>query len=646
MFRIKHLLIIILATVFVLEGCALTTIAPRQYVCPSPTQYCHPDKWSGMPIDTSRAYREVADWYYVIDPLRGINSPEDEWALSFINGKKAVLTFTDMDQNRVMMVRLPREDRATMESGIGTPLDANIGAFSFSKNQVLFAASTNNIVLGNSDIYKAVLTDNLLSDAELLSENIHESPMTWESQPAQSPNGNVVFFSSDRYHGTGELDLWFTVRLPGGTWSNPINCGQFVNSGCDELTPFVTPDGKTLLFASSGFETVGGYDLFSSTIADKFWRDAEKGDLEALKHASDYFSPAKNLRAPINTKADELFPSTPGNYEDLLYYSSNQAETNNRSILSKRGGFDLYVLKKVPRYIVKKDSTIVKNDDFNTDIEVNDNQEFKFDIKFDNYLFKGQIFNSRTNKPALKGELRIKELKTKTPTFVQKVFADTTGKYVITEVVKDKEYLVTTRNIELETEKFTIILDKDTVIYIKANEEGKYNVELEKDREYEITAQAQDLFFESFKLRVETEDTASKVVYEFKIPEKLELRINFPSGVYDEPYKYALDSNGIETNRTWQEEMDLLAQNIISQIGTFRKVIFTGHTDEVGSERTNYILGQRRVDFVVEALAKRGVPREMMEAVSAGETQPLNRRRGEPNDVYWKRCRRVDIQKI
>ncbi len=647
MLRTKHKLIVILVSILLAAGgCKVIELPPKSVVCPVKTQYCHPNRWSGYFIDTSKAYREVADWYYSIEPLRGINSPEDEWALSFINTKKAVLTFTDMDMNRVMMVRLPREDRAVTESGIGLPFDGNIGAFSIRGNNVVLAASTNDEVLGNSNIYTARLNDNLLAETLPLADNIHESILSWESHPAQSPNGNVVFFASDRFHGTGEIDLWFTVRVPGVGWSDPINCGENINSSCDELTPFVSFNGKTLIFASSGFETVGGYDLFTSEISDEFWTLAEKGRIDELKNPSKFFSPAKNLRAPINTRADELFPSAPGDYEDLMYYSSNQAETKNRSILSKRGGFDIYVLKKIRKYIATKDSVIIKNPEFDIDMDIVDNTQFDFDLNFNNYIFRGQIFNARTNQPAKNGELIIKELKTKSPTFVEKVLKDTTGKYIIVERVKDKEYLVTTRDIELEKETFVIIKDKDTVIVVKADAEGKYNVELEKDREFEITAQAQDLFFESFKLRVENEDTTAKIVYEFQIPERLELRVNFPSGVYDEPYKFTLDSNGIETNRTWQEELDLLAKNIISQIGSFTKVIFIGHTDEVGSESSNLVLGQNRVDFVVAELRKRGVPAELMEARSAGETMPLKRKPGEGKDMYWKRCRRVDIQKI
>lgn len=647
MLRIQHkLLFITVILALIAAGCKLTVIPPKDLVCPVKTQNCQQNMWKGLIIDTSRAYRDVADWYYTIEPLRGINSPEDEWALSFINNKKAVLTFSDMDMNRVMMLKLPREDRAVMESGIGVPVDGNLGAFSIKKDNVLLAVSSNDVVLGNSDIYRAVLNDNLVSDPEVLSTKIHDNILTWESHPAQSPNGNVIFFASDRQLGTGEIDLWFTVRIPGEGWSEPINCGENINSSCDELTPFITNDGKTLLFASSGFESLGGYDLFHSEISNEFWILAEQGKINELKNATNFFTPAKNMRAPINTRSDELFPSTPDNYDDLLYYSSNQAETKNRSILSKRGGFDLYVMKKVKKYIANKDNEIIKNPEFDLDIDIVDNTEYDFSLNFNNFLFRGQIFNARTNQPAKNGEIIIKEIKTKSPSFVEKVFKDTTGKYIITEIVKDKEYLVTTQDIELEKETFVIRKDKDTVIYIKADADGKYNVELEKDREFEITAQAQDLFFESFKLRVENEDTTAKIVYEFKIPEKLELRVNFPSGVYDEPYKYTLDSNGIEINRTWQEEMDLLAKNIISQIGSFRKVIFTGHTDEVGSESSNMVLGQQRVDFVVAELQRRGVPADLLEARSAGESLPLKRKKGENNDTYWKRCRRVDIQKI
>jgi outer membrane protein OmpA-like peptidoglycan-associated protein len=185
----------------------------------------------------------------------------------------------------------------------------------------------------------------------------------------------------------------------------------------------------------------------------------------------------------------------------------------------------------------------------------------------------------------------------------------------------------------------------DTLIIVNADLKGHYSVELERDREYEVTAQAPDLFFDSYKIRVDKNDT-SKQIKNFNIPEELTLRLNFPTDVFKNPYKFTLDSNGIETNKTWQEEIDLLTQNLLLSLDKIEKIILVGHTDDVGSVEYNNKLGKNRVLFVVAELVKRGVPETLLSAESAGELQPLDKREGESLELYRKRLRRVELQKV
>ncbi len=642
--------LLLLALSVVLGGCVLPTTLPKDISCPVKKQNCKPKMWSGIPMDTTKSYRDVADYYFIFEPLKKVNSPEDEWSLSFISKKKAILTFTDADQNRVMIARLPRENRVTLESGVGIPLEGSVGAFSVVNDKVAFAAATNQTFLGNSNIYTADIDGNLLTNVSPLSDKLQDDPKTWVSQPALSPNGDVIFFSSDRSHGTGEVDLWFVVKKPDGTWSDPINCGDKINSECDELTPFVTSNGKELLFSSCGHETVGGYDIFRSSISSRFWDDVKAGNIDNLKSKKDYFGTAENLRPPLNTPADELFPTSPGNVEDVLYYSSNQSQSKT-SILSKKGGFDLFIRKRVSKVIERPDTVAMLGDNFNFDYEFNDNSDIQpVNIYFHKFKFSGTIYNGTTRQPARNAEITIREIKRVPPrrSFAYIILNDTTGKYKSTVLEKDREFEITAQTQDLSYEKFKLKVDdnNDTVIVVQADDKGKYSVELEKDREFEITAQAKDLFFESFRLRVEPEDTVVNYQKKFYVPEKLTLRVNFPSGNYDEPYKFVLDSNGVETYRTWQEEMNLLANNILKSKGSYKKILLVGHTDDVGSAKNNEELGLYRVDFVISELEKRGVPADMLEGKSAGESDPLDRRKGESKELYRKRLRRVELQKI
>jgi hypothetical protein len=92
-----------------------------------------------------------------------------------------------------------------------------------------------------------------------------------------------------------------------------------VNSECDEISPYISPnDPNTLYFASNGHETVGGYDLFKSKI--------NNGVIEE----------PQNLGKPINTEYDETFPVWLN--DTALFWSSNMP--------GNQRGFNLYTITR------------------------------------------------------------------------------------------------------------------------------------------------------------------------------------------------------------------------------------------------------------------------------------------------------------
>lgn len=84
-----------------------------------------------------------------------------------------------------------------------------------------------------------------------------------ESHVAVSPDGNTLFFTSERggqpwsHHylpsygkdSTYDKDIWFTERQQ-GVWSAPECLPHGINTSLGEDEPFVSPDGKTLYFQS------------------------------------------------------------------------------------------------------------------------------------------------------------------------------------------------------------------------------------------------------------------------------------------------------------------------------------------------------------------------------------------------------------
>lgn len=88
-----------------------------------------------------------------------------------------------------------------------------------------------------------------------------------------SNDGNYLIFSSDRPEGNGRKDLYISRKLPNGEWGSPINMGTTINTTYDESYPYLSDNGYTLHFASTGHNSMGGYDIFVShfDLAKKEW---------------------------------------------------------------------------------------------------------------------------------------------------------------------------------------------------------------------------------------------------------------------------------------------------------------------------------------------------------------------------------------
>jgi hypothetical protein len=114
-----------------------------------------------------------------------------------------------------------------------------------------------------------------------------------------SKDGLTLYFGSNRPGGVGNFDIWVSrrVRLD-GPWGPPQNLGPAINTPGNEQTPALSPDGRTLYFASDRPEGLGGMDLYRAGRPDV--RDDLKWDAP------------ENLGSAVNTSADESGPTVLG----------------------------------------------------------------------------------------------------------------------------------------------------------------------------------------------------------------------------------------------------------------------------------------------------------------------------------------------
>jgi Tol biopolymer transport system component len=98
------------------------------------------------------------------------------------------------------------------------------------------------------DIYFSVLKNGIRQKAEKIGRPVDTEAS--EGSPYLPPDERYMIFSSDRPGGLGELDLYVTFKKKSGEWGEPINLGNEINSTYMDWSPYITPDGKYLVFSS------------------------------------------------------------------------------------------------------------------------------------------------------------------------------------------------------------------------------------------------------------------------------------------------------------------------------------------------------------------------------------------------------------
>lgn len=158
----------------------------------------------------------------------------------------------------------------------------------------------NKLKLGKNNIFKATKDGNGWGNVKSLPFNSKEYST---SNPSLSRDGKALYFSSDMPNSLGGVDIWKVAVNEDGTYGTPENLGSKVNTEGNESFPFIADDNKTLFFASSGRQGLGGYDIYQID----------------LSNGSD----AQNLGKPINTEKDD-FAFTFNKAKNQGFFSTNR----------------------------------------------------------------------------------------------------------------------------------------------------------------------------------------------------------------------------------------------------------------------------------------------------------------------------------
>lgn len=133
-------------------------------------------------------------------------------------------------------------------------------------------------------IYKASLVDGKWTNEVELPFNSNEYSV---AHPALSPDDKTLYFASDMPGTLGASDL-YKVSIDGDSFGEPENLGPVFNTEARETYPFMS-DENELYFASDGQLGLGGLDIFVSKME-------EDGTFKEIH----------NVGAPVNGKSDDF----------------------------------------------------------------------------------------------------------------------------------------------------------------------------------------------------------------------------------------------------------------------------------------------------------------------------------------------------
>ena len=101
--------------------------------------------------------------------------------------------------------------------------------------------------------------------------NITELPFDSDNystaHPALSPDEKTLYFASDMPGTVGQSDIYKVSINGNGSYGTPMNLGKVINTQGKETFPFVTSDNE-IYFASDGHPGLGGLDVFVGQIED------------------------------------------------------------------------------------------------------------------------------------------------------------------------------------------------------------------------------------------------------------------------------------------------------------------------------------------------------------------------------------------
>lgn len=383
-------------------------------------------------------------------------------------------------------------------------------------------------------LYKAVLINDEWSNPQELPFNSNEYSV---AHPALSPDEKTLYFASDMPGTFGSSDLFKVSLNADGRYGKPENLGVEINTEGRETFPFLSNDNE-LYFTSDGRPGLGGLDVFVSKINND-------GSFEEVQ----------NLGDPINSKQDD-FAFIINSKNRNGFFSSNRENGH--------GLDDVYRFTEIRKLNCEQD-------------------------------LMGTVTNAETNETVSNVTLSLFD---EMHQFIVEVISDQNGNYIFPNVKCGKKYFIKTAKTDYEIKEIPVALKR----FI-----GKTTLPVAIQKKFTPLVAKQ--------IVVKATKVNPVIIKSIKVGTDLAKLLHIPMNFFD---------LGKATIKKSSEPQLQKIVDVLNQYPTLMLDI-RSHTDSRQSSENNKILSEKRAQSTKNWLVQKGIDGKRLAAKGYGETKLVNR---------------------
>lgn len=453
--------------------------------------------------------------------------------------------------------------------------------------------------ISNIQIFRAELINGKWTNIVSLPFN---SPEYSVEHPALSPDEKTLYFASDMPGTLGSFDI-FSVSVDGLTYGVPTNLGENINTSKREQFPFVSKDHQ-LYFSSNGLEGYGALDIFVSDI-----------------HNNSY-SKALNVGLPVNS-----------GYDDFAYYIDSDSKegyfSSDRS--EGKGKDDIYSFKETKELLIEDCKQYIAGIITDTDSHLalenakvilrnNENQELDKTITAADGKFNFSIVCESKYSLLVTKENYTENSKSLTASKERNKSNDGSMEIRSLEIIKKEEQLAAEK---LKAAELVALEQKrkDDAIALQEQKIAEANA-LESKKLAELAAIQQ---LKNDKLAA---DKKQKELAEAKKKEKTAAIVAAEKDVVKDKDRLIIKTEPIYFDyNMWyiRKESKKILNRVVELMNKYPEMVVEigSHTDNRGTAKFNLTLSQNRADATRNYILEQGISKNRIQAKGYGESVPI-----------------------